>query len=185
MMRNYEGKKGMDSGLCPAVMDIIDLSKATCMEARKACDHIFLLSLGKYKTVPAVVESVIRTNNKDKIILHIQNEKTWRIAFSLCGVTLPKDEEPYSDEAFELLRRTIVHRRVEVLLETIDEDGYFVGSLLESNTHVAIPLLEAGLAKLLKYGTRLPINHLTKLFRVEKSAKTKKLKVCDATCIKT
>ncbi|CAB4288044.1 unnamed protein product [Prunus armeniaca] len=177
MMRNYEGKKGMDSGLCPAVMDIIDLSKATCMEARKACDHISLLSLGKYKTVPAVVESVIRINKKDKIILHIQNEKTWRIAFSLCGVTLPKDEEPYSDEAFELLRRTIVHRRVEVLLETIDEDGYFVGSLLESNTHVAIPLLEAGLAKLLKYGTRLPINHLTKLFRVEKSAKTKKLKI--------
>ncbi|KAI5319992.1 hypothetical protein L3X38_039700 [Prunus dulcis] len=42
--------------------------------------------------------------------------------------------EPYADEAIELLRTTISQRWVEVELQTIDEDGYFVGYLSESNT---------------------------------------------------
>ncbi|CAB4288047.1 unnamed protein product [Prunus armeniaca] len=131
-------------------MEIIDLSNATWEEVGKACDIIFLWAFDEYEKVEGFVESVIPTNSDtmDKIILLIQsNKKTWKIAFSLYGVAWPRGEEPYADEAFELLRQTLVHKRVEVLLETIDSDGYFMGTLLESNTHVAIPLFKAGLLK--------------------------------------
>ncbi|XP_016651734.1 PREDICTED: uncharacterized protein LOC107881736 [Prunus mume] len=131
--------KSTNSGVDPPV--IIDLSNATWEEAGKACDHIFLWAFGKYQKVEGIVESV--TNNKNKIILLIQRkEKTWKIPFSLKGVTWPRGEEPYADEAFELLRQSIVDKRVEVLLDKFDSDsdGYFMGTLLlESNTHVAIP----------------------------------------------
>ncbi|KAL6274302.1 hypothetical protein ACE6H2_024994 [Prunus campanulata] len=170
--------KGMHSGMDPKVVDIKDLSNATLDQSGKACDYIFLWFFDgtndKFEKVPAVVESIIRTNTRDKIILRIQNAKTWRIAFSLGGVTLPRYEEPYANEAISLLRKNILQRTVEVELETIDEDGCFVGTVLLSNIHVAIPLLEAGLAKL-KVG--VPTDYCKKLSRVEKSARTKKLKI--------
>ncbi|PQQ10507.1 hypothetical protein Pyn_08525 [Prunus yedoensis var. nudiflora] len=155
-------------------MDTIDLSNATHKEARRACNSIFVCSFGKYKKVHAFVEFVTRINNRDKIILRIQNQKIWRIAFSLHGLTWPKDEEPYADEAIELLRTTISQRWVEVELETmetIDKDGHFVGYLLESNTHVIIPVLEAGLAKLTNVW---PENYT---FKAEEYAREKKLKI--------
>lgn len=90
--------------------------QATRKEARRACNSIFQWSFGKYKKVHAFVEFVTRINNRDKIILRIQNQKIWRIAFSLHGLTWPKDEEPYADEAIELLRTTISQRLVEVII---------------------------------------------------------------------
>ncbi|CAB4288062.1 unnamed protein product [Prunus armeniaca] len=198
-------KKGMHSGVDPLVMDIKDVSDATWQEAGNASNHIFLYLYDKYNKVPAVVESVIHTTNKNKIILFIQQYgETWRIAFSLDGVIWPRDEEPYAAEAFRLLRRTILQRRVEVELSTnhpIDYDGYFVGTLLlESNTHAAIPLLQAGLAKLAKKKGEYPkgayrdeLDKAPKLAKMEgeypkgayhdelnkaqKSARTKKLKM--------
>lgn len=53
-----------------------------------------------------------------------------------------------------------------------------MGALLESNTHVEIPLLKAGLAKL-EPG---PSYHV-EFCRAQDSAITKKLKVCVAMCI--
>ncbi|KAL6274303.1 hypothetical protein ACE6H2_024995 [Prunus campanulata] len=129
------------------------------------------------KKIEGFVESVIHTNGDimDKIILLIQrNKKTWKIAFSLYGIAWPRGEEPYVDEAFELLRQTLVQKRVDVLLETIDSDGYFVGTLSESNTHVAITLLKAGLAKLeLVY----PRAYYREFRQAQNSAITKKLKI--------
>lgn len=91
------------------------LFQASCEEACKACNHIFLWTFGKYQKVEGIVESV--TNNKNKIILLIQRkEKTWKIPFSLFGVTWPRGGEPYADEAFELLRESIVDKRVEVII---------------------------------------------------------------------
>ncbi|CAB4318430.1 unnamed protein product [Prunus armeniaca] len=50
---------------------------------------------------------------------------------------------------------------MEVELETIDKDGYFGGSLLESNTHVVIPILEAALQNLKMFGpTIMPVNFI-------------------------
>ena len=54
-----------------------------------------------------------------------------------------------------------------------------MGTLLESNTHVAIPLLKAGLAKL---DPGVQAYHL-EFCRAQDSAITKKLKVCVAMCI--
>ncbi|KAL6274305.1 hypothetical protein ACE6H2_024997 [Prunus campanulata] len=162
-------------------MDVIDLSNvritwdgcATHGEAAKAGSHIFLWEFGKYRKVSALVTSVIRTEVRDKIILVIKHEKTWKIAFSLCGVTWPRGEEPYADDAFELLRQTVLHRSVEVLMDTLDEDGYFIGTLLASNTHVAIPLLEVGLAKMEELYLK---DYSTEFNKAQKSARSKKLK---------
>ncbi|CAB4288061.1 unnamed protein product [Prunus armeniaca] len=63
---------------------------------------------------------------------------------------------------------------MEVELETIDKDGYFGGSLLESNTHVVIPILEAGLAELKNVW---PDNYAGELHRAENYAREKKLKI--------
>ncbi|KAL6274295.1 hypothetical protein ACE6H2_024987 [Prunus campanulata] len=169
-------KKAMHSGVDPPV--IIDLSNATWEEVGKACDNnIFLWAFDEYEKFEGFVESVIRTDSDtmDKIILLIHsNKKTWKIAFSLHGIVWPRGEEPYADEAFELLRQTVVHKRVEVLLETIDSDGYFIGTLLESNTHVAIPLLKAGLAK---FEEVYPTAYHREFFEAQNSAITKKLKI--------
>ncbi|KAI5319980.1 hypothetical protein L3X38_039688 [Prunus dulcis] len=155
-------------------MDVIDLSNATRGEAAKAGGLIFSWEFGKYKKVSALVTSVIRTGVRDKIILVIKQEKTWKIAFSLCGVTWPRGKEPYADEAFELLRQTILHTKVEVLLDTVDGDGYFIGTLLASNTHVAIPLLQAGLAKLEE---NFPKAYSTEFNNAQKYAREEKLKI--------
>ncbi|CAL9027461.1 unnamed protein product, partial [Prunus brigantina] len=64
----------------------------------------------------------------------------------------------------------------QVELETIDEDGYFVGYLLQSNNHVVIPVLEAGLAELEDGCTA---TYCCKLLRAQNNAFEKKLKVCD------
>ncbi|KAK4410688.1 Ribonuclease TUDOR 1 [Sesamum angolense] len=62
-------------------------------------------------------------------------------------------------------------------VETVDRTGTFLGTLWESKINVAIPLLEAGLAKLqTSFGLdRIPDAHL--LVQAEQSAKQKKLKV--------
>lgn len=105
-------------------------AQATHGEAAKAVVLIFSWDLGKYKKVSALVTSVIRTGVRDKIILVIKKEKTWKIAFSLCGVTWPRGKEPYADEAFELLRQTILHTKVEVstYLVALISPGFLLAS---------------------------------------------------------
>lgn len=95
------------------------LFQATRFEAGEACDYIFVWGLNKYEKVQGVVESVISANNTSgyKIILKIQRiEKTWKIAFVLDGVTCPRGNETYADEAIQLLREAIVRRTVEVII---------------------------------------------------------------------
>lgn len=69
---------------------------------------------------------------------------------------------------------------VQVLLDTVDGDGYFIGTLSASNTHVAIPLLQAGLAKLEE---NFPKAYSTESNNAQKYAREKKLKVCKAAYI--
>ena len=66
---------------------------------------------------------------------------------------------------------------MKIEVETVDRTGTFLGTMWESRTNVAIPLLEAGLAKLqTSFGLdRIPEAHL--LVQAEQSAKQKKLKV--------
>lgn len=65
---------------------------------------------------------------------------------------------------------------MQIEVETVDRTGTFLGTLWESRINVAIPLLEAGLAKLQTFGIdRVPDAHL--LAQAEQLAKQKKLKV--------
>lgn len=136
-------------------------------------------------------------------------KETCSIAFSFSGVRCPGRDEPYSEEAIALMRRKIMQRDVEVFpyllelgnlplacfpcphkfvffmqieVETVDRTGTFLGSMWESKTNLAIPLLEAGLAKLqTSFGSdRIPDINL--LEQAEKSAKRQKLKVRSRTC---
>ncbi|BBH08151.1 TUDOR-SN protein 1 [Prunus dulcis] len=63
---------------------------------------------------------------------------------------------------------------IKVLLDTVDGDGYFIGTLLASNTHVAIPLLQAGLAKLEE---NFPKAYSTEFNNAQKYAREEKLKI--------
>ena len=68
---------------------------------------------------------------------------------------------------------------MQIEVETVDRTGTFLGSLWESRTNVAIPLVEAGLAKYTAFAgsDRIPDAHL--LEQAEKNAKKQKLKVCE------
>ncbi|KAL6493779.1 Translin-1 [Orobanche gracilis] len=139
--------------------------------AKKAKD--FLPFLQRSRRMSAVVEYVFSGH---RYKLDIPKE-TCSIAFSLSGVRCPGRDEPYSDEAIAFMRRKIMQRDVEIEVETVDRTGTFLGSLWgENRVNVAIPLLEAGLARIQSFGIdRVPEGHL--LVRAEQSAKMKKLKI--------
>ncbi|KAL0464023.1 UNVERIFIED_CONTAM: Ribonuclease TUDOR 1 [Sesamum latifolium] len=166
--RAIAGKKGMHSAKDPPVRHVTDLLAAN---AKKAKD--FLPFLQRSRRMSAIVEYVL-SGHRYKIDIP---KATCSVAFSLSGVRCPGRDEPYSDEAISFMRRKIMQRDVEIEVETVDRTGTFLGTLWESKTNVAIPLLEAGLAKLqTSFGLdRIPDAHL--LVQAEQSAKQKKLKI--------
>ncbi|KAL6972941.1 Translin-1 [Sarracenia purpurea var. burkii] len=165
--RAISGKKGIHSSKDSPVMHIADLTMAS---AKKTKDFLPFL---QRKRLPAVVEYVF-SGHRFKLFVP---KETCSIAFSFSGVRCPGRDEPFSDEAIALMRRKIMQRDVEIEVETVDRTGTFLGSLWESKTNMAVPLLEAGLAKLqTSFGTdRIPDAHL--LGQAEQSAKKQKLKI--------
>lgn len=166
--RAVAGKKGIHSAKDPPVMHITDLLTASAKKARD-----FLPFLQRSKRIPAVVEYVL-SGHRFKLLIP---KETCTIAFSFSGVRCPGRDEPYSEEAIALMRRKIMQRDVEIEVETVDRTGTFLGSMWESKTNLAVPLLEAGLAKLqTSFGAdRIPDINL--LDQAEKSAKRQKLKI--------
>ncbi|KAL7152664.1 hypothetical protein ABFS83_04G113800 [Erythranthe nasuta] len=165
--RAISGKKGMHSAKDPPVRHVTDLLTAN---AKRAKD--FLPSLQRSRRMPAVVEYVL-SGHRFKIDIP---KATCSVAFSLSGVRCPGRGEPYSEEAIAFMRRRIMQRDVEIEVETADRTGTFLGTLWDNKTNVAIPLLEAGLAKLQTFGLdRIQDAHL--LTQAEQSAKQKKLKI--------
>ncbi|XP_050376067.1 ribonuclease TUDOR 1 [Argentina anserina] len=166
--RATAGRKGMHSSKEPPVMHITDLTTASAKKARD-----FLPFLHRSRRIPAVVEYVL-SGHRFKLLVP---KETCSIAFSFSGVRCPGRDEPYSDEAIALMRRRIMQRDVEIEVETVDRTGTFLGSLWESRTNMAIPLVEAGLAKYTSFAgsDRIPDAHL--LEQAEKNAKKQKLKI--------
>ncbi|XP_057767720.1 ribonuclease TUDOR 1 [Salvia miltiorrhiza] len=166
--RAISGKKGMHSAKDPPVRHMTDLLTAN---AKKAKD--FLPFLQRNRRMSAIVEYVL-SGHRYKIDIP---KATCSIALSLSGVRCPGRGEPYSEEAIAFMRRKIMQRDVEIEVETVDRTGTFLGTVWESRINVAIPLLEAGLAKLqTSFGLdRIPDAHL--LVQAEQSAKQKKLKI--------
>ncbi|XP_059644882.1 ribonuclease TUDOR 1-like [Cornus florida] len=166
--RATAGKKGIHSAKDPPVMHVTDLTTAS---AKKAKD--FLPFIQRSRRMPAVVEYVL-SGHRFKLFIP---KETCSIAFSFSGVRCPGRDEPFSNEAIALMRRKIMQRDVEIEVETVDRTGTFLGSLWESKTNMAVPLLEAGLAKLQTTFNidRVPDAHL--LVQAEQSAKKQKLKI--------
>ncbi|CAA0806834.1 TUDOR-SN protein 1 [Striga hermonthica] len=165
--RAISGKKGMHSAKDPPVRHVTDLLTAS---AKKAKD--FLPFLQRQRRMSAVVEYVL-SGHRYKIDIP---KATCSIALSLSGVRCPGRGERYSEEAIAFMRRKIMQRDVEVEVETVDRTGTFLGTVWENRTNVAIPLLEAGLAKIQSFSIdRVPEAHL--LIQAEQSAKQKKLKI--------
>ncbi|GER54141.1 staphylococcal nuclease domain-containing protein, partial [Striga asiatica] len=165
--RAISGKKGMHSAKDPPVRHVTDLLTASAKKARD-----FLPFLQRNRRMSAVVEYVL-SGHRYKIDIP---KATCSIALSLSGVRCPGRDEPYSDEAIAFMRRKIMQRDVEIEVETVDRTGTFLGSVWENRTNVAIPLLEAGLAKIQSFSIdRVPEAHL--LIQAEQSAKQKNLKI--------
>eukprot|EP00246_Nothoceros_aenigmaticus_P000016 TRINITY_DN10013_c0_g1_i1.p1 TRINITY_DN10013_c0_g1~~TRINITY_DN10013_c0_g1_i1.p1 ORF type:complete len:994 (+),score=218.35 TRINITY_DN10013_c0_g1_i1:98-3079(+) len=138
--RATKGKKGIHSGKESPVMHINDLSLTTASHKAKQ----FLPFLQRARRLPAVVDYVL-SGHRFKLIIP---KETCAIAFSLSGVRCPGRGEPFAEDAIAFMRRRILQRDVEIEVETVDKTGTFLGSLWEAKTNVAVPLLEAGLAKL-------------------------------------
>uniref|UniRef100_A0A803NVN4 Ribonuclease n=1 Tax=Cannabis sativa TaxID=3483 RepID=A0A803NVN4_CANSA len=166
--RAIAGKKGIHSAKDPPVMHVTDLIAAP---SKKSKD--FLPSLHRAGRIPAVVEYVF-SGHRFKVLLPKQ---TCSIALSLSGVRCPARNEPYSEEAIALMRRKIMQRDVEILVENVDKTGTFIGSLWESKHNVAVALLEAGLAKLQNSFGNDRIIEFHLLEKAEQVAKKQKLKI--------
>ncbi|KAG9147424.1 hypothetical protein Leryth_025039 [Lithospermum erythrorhizon] len=165
--RAVSTKKGVHSAKDPPVMHVTDLTVASSKKARD-----FLPFLQRNRRMPAVVEYVL-SGHRFKLFVP---KETCSIAFAFSGVRCPGRGEPFSDEAIALMRRKIMQRDVEIEVETVDRTGTFLGSLWESRTNMATPLLEAGLAKFQAFGAdRIPDAHL--LTQAEQTAKRQKLKI--------
>ncbi|RLM64504.1 hypothetical protein C2845_PM16G06490 [Panicum miliaceum] len=146
------------------------MSDLTTVPTKKARDFFHLLQRNRRHS--AVVEYIFSGH---RFKLTISNE-TSTIAFSFSCVRCPGKNEPYSDDAIALMRRTILQRDVEIEIEAVDRTGTFLGSLWESKNNMASVLLEGGLAKLSSFGLDR-ISDAQTLIRAEKYAQQKKLKV--------
>ncbi|KAG2565965.1 hypothetical protein PVAP13_7NG154200 [Panicum virgatum] len=146
------------------------MNDLTTVPAKKARDFFHLLQRNKRHS--AVVEYIFSGH---RFKLTMPNE-TSTIAFSFSCVRCPGKNEPYSDDAIALMRRTILQRDVEIEIEAVDRTGTFLGSLWESKNNMAYVLLQSGLAKLSSFGLDR-ISEAQTLIRAEKYAQQKKLKV--------
>eukprot|EP00252_Welwitschia_mirabilis_P024927 TRINITY_DN7610_c0_g1_i1.p1 TRINITY_DN7610_c0_g1~~TRINITY_DN7610_c0_g1_i1.p1 ORF type:complete len:993 (+),score=268.32 TRINITY_DN7610_c0_g1_i1:311-3289(+) len=169
--RATHGKRGMHSGKEPPPMHIKDLSLNTSSVTREAKTMLPFLQRGGRHS--AIVDFVL-SGHRFKLLIP---KETCAIAFSFSGVRCPGRDEPFADEAMSFMRRRILQRDVEVEIEAVDRTGTFLGSIWDSKTNLAIPLLEAGLAKLHSsfFPERTTEGHL--LVQAEEKARKQRLKV--------
>ena len=72
------------------------------------------------------------------------------IAFCLAGVRCPQRDEPYAAEALAYTRSRILQREVEIVVDSVDRTGIFLGTLFADNGRLNLgeELLRAGLGSL-------------------------------------
>ncbi|XP_074374885.1 ribonuclease TUDOR 1-like isoform X2 [Apium graveolens] len=159
-------RKGMHSGKdAPVITDFLT------SQSKKASN--FLPELQQDRKINAVVEYLF-SGHRYKLYIP---QKACYIAFSLSRVRCPGRDTPFLSEATELARRIIMQRDVEIDVETVDRSGTFLGSLWESESNVAVTLLEHGLAKLQTSFNTDKITNFHQLAHAEQSAKRQKLKI--------
>lgn len=139
--KGLEGKKGMhNKNKEPPVHRLNDFS----VSSQKA--KTFLPFLQRAGRCSAVVDYVAAGH---KIRVSIPKEGAV-IAFCLAGVRCPQRDEPYAAEALAYTRTRILQRTVELVVDSVDKTGIFLGSLYadEGRLNLGEEILRAGLGSL-------------------------------------
>lgn len=146
-----KSKKGMWSSKDAPIPRVNDVSQPG--SAARAKQHLSFLQ--RADKVTGVVEHVLSGH---RVKVHIPKQGV-TVLFSPAGVRCPQrgggnagiTEEPYGTEAFMFTRHNVLQRDVELVVDTIDKSGTFLGVLRipgQRNMNLGVALLENGLAKL-------------------------------------
>lgn len=139
--RGIENKKGMhNKNKEPAVHRMNDFS----VSSQKA--KTFLPFLQRAGKCSAIVDFVAAGH---KVRVSIPKEGAV-ISFCLAGVRCPRRDEPYAAQALEFTRTRILQRTVEIVVDSVDKTGIFLGTLFadEGRLNLGEELLRAGLGSL-------------------------------------
>lgn len=103
------------------------------------------------------------------------------IAFSPSGVKSPGKDEDFSAEAMSFSRSKILQRNVEIVVDSVDKIGTFLGTLefptASGKMDIGVALLEAGLAKLHPMSNVESLSNAKELLKAQERAKNNKLRL--------
>lgn len=186
-----EAKKGMHSGKAAPVHRHNDVSAPAPGETKRARfigrAQGYLAFLQRAGKIRGTVEYVL---SAQKLKVYIPKENV-TIAFSPSGIVTPQRAsparegqpaskgEPYGDEAVMFTREHVNQRDAEIIVETMNKGGTFLGTLTVPGPRpfdLGLGLVEQGLAKLHEfYDASKPGGQ--QLVMAQKLAKDKKLKI--------
>lgn len=171
-----QSHKGLYSKSSPPKQRITDCSSA----AESARAKALLPSLQRFPRFEALVEYVA---SGSRMRLYVRREYSL-ITFLLAGITCPSGERPnqgdapsaaeaYHQEALAFTKEKIMHREVEITVESCNKGGSMIGWLFIGNTNLSLALVKEGLAKVHRSAERSEYFKL--LQQAEKEAKDKKI----------
>ncbi|XP_060857641.1 staphylococcal nuclease domain-containing protein 1-like [Metopolophium dirhodum] len=171
-----QSQKGLYSKSPPPKLHITDCSSAAEFARAKA----LLPSLQRFPKFEAVVEYVA---SGCKMRLHVRKEYSF-ITFLLAGITSLSDEraihgeapsaaEVYYQKALAFTKEKIMHREVEITVESCSNRGNMIGWLFVGNVNLSVALVKEGLYRLHKSAEHSKYFKL--LQQAEKYAKDKKI----------
>jgi staphylococcal nuclease domain-containing protein 1 len=132
----------------------------------------YLPNLQREKVCNAVVEYVFSAT---RMKCYVPKESIM-ITVALVGIKCPRGEEPFGQEATDLVRGLILQHNVRLEVETVDKGDNFIGSLMIGPTNLGVSLLDMGLGAVMGFSAnRSPYG--TELLAAEARAKEAKLKV--------
>jgi len=141
----------------------------------------FLSFLQRAGRMQAVVEFVASAS---RYRLYIPRENCV-ITFLLSGIQCPRGErmmpggipvaaEPFGNEAHAFVKDMIMQREVEIVVESIDKGGNFIGWCFEGTTNISLALVDEGFASAFIMGDRSAYG--TQILAAEEAAKKKRIK---------
>ncbi|GMH33782.1 hypothetical protein BSKO_01616 [Bryopsis sp. KO-2023] len=190
-VKSREEKKGMHCGKAAPVHRHNDVSAPAPGEQKRARfiarAQGYLAFLQRAGKVKGTVEYVL---SAQKLKIYVPKENV-TIAFSPSGIVTPQRAspardgqaatkgEPYGDEAVVFTREHVNQRDVEIVVETMNKGGTFLGTLTVPGPRpfdLSLGLIENGLAKLHEfYDSGKPGGQ--QLVMAQKLAKEKNLKI--------
>ncbi|KAJ3332315.1 hypothetical protein HDU76_000645 [Blyttiomyces sp. JEL0837] len=174
--RAIKAQKGLHSTKEPPVVRVNDASE-TAAKAKQ-----FLPFMQRSGTVAGVVEFA-SSGSRFKLWVPSQNTK---ITLVLAGIRCPRvgrtpaeKSEPFGQEALDFANRRILQRDVEVVVESVDKVGGFIGNVFLPNAsgpreNFATTLLEHGLATIHDYSAAQS-KYVNEFYAAEKVAQDKRL----------